>query len=128
MKTITVNLVVATGGQTIYVPVSCRGNVCSVTHVSNIATVEAGTAILSRGTDAVNTVTGPTGGAAAGVTTVGVPDTTNKALIFDPASTTATERVIKAVMNGVIHGGSGIDTLVIEFDDSAYVEQAASEA
>lgn len=130
MKNITVNLVVATGGQTFYIPVPCRGNICSVTHVSNINSVATGTAIFSHGADNddVNTVTIPTDDHAAGVVTVGTPETDDKGLIFDPASSVAGEKVIKVVMDGTIHAGDGIDTFLIEYDDSAYVEQAASEA
>jgi len=128
MKTLTVTLVVATGGQTVYVAVPCRGNVHSATLASNINSVATGTVILSRSTTAVNTITAPTADHAAGVITVGVPDTTNKALIFDPDSATATDNVIKIVFDSTIHAGAGIDTLTIMYDDSAYVEQEASEA
>lgn len=128
MKEITVNFVVATGGETLYIPVPCRGTVKSVKHVSNINSVATGTVICSRATTAVNTVTIPTDDIAAGLVTDGTPDTTNKYLIFDPDSATATDKVIKVVLDSDIHAGAGIDTLLIEFDDGAYVEMAASEA
>lgn len=128
MKTIDVNLVVATGGQTLYIPVPCRGVVVAVKHVSNINSVATGTIIASRSTTAVNTLTVITGDIAAGIVEEGTPDVTNKGLIFDPDSATATDKVIKVVFDSTIHAGAGIDTLEIEFDDSAYVKQTALEA
>jgi hypothetical protein len=58
----------------------------------------------------------------------GVPDTTNKGLIFDPDSATAANKVLKIVFLADLYGADGSVTVSIEFDDAAYVEQAASEA
>jgi len=90
--------------------------------------VATGTVILSRSTTAVNTITVPTGDKAAGTVLDGVPDVTNKDLIFDPDSTTVANKVIKVVADATILASAGNMIFNIEFDDSAYVEEAASEA
>lgn len=129
MKTITVTRELGGGGSEVtYIPVPCRGNVHSAKIASDATMVATGTLIASRAGDAVNTITAPTGDAAAGVVVTGVPDTTNKALIFDPDSATATSKVILLTDDATLHGGAATVVIVIEFDDSAYVEQAASEA
>ena len=83
---------------------------------------------LERAGDTVNLITAPTGNAAAGVVVEGVPDSTNKALIFNPDSDTTTSKVILLTDDATLHGGAATVVVVIEYDDSAYVEQAASEA
>ena len=129
MKTITVTRELGGGGSEItYIPVPCRGNVCSVKVASDATMVATGTLIVGRGGDTVNLVTAPTGNAVAGVVVDGVPDTTNKGLIFDPDSTTAANKVMKLTDDATLHGGAATVVVVIEFDDSAYVAQAASEA
>ena len=118
--------VAATTAQSFYVPVPCRGNVCSVKAVYDAELDADETVTIGRGGTAVNLVT-PTDALAAGNVVDGVPDTTNKALIFDPDSTTAANKVLKiSVPNTVDSAGTLV--LLIEFDDGAYVEQAASEA
>lgn len=116
------------GSEVTYVPVPCRGTVKSVRVVSDLQMDATGTLVVSRGTTAVNTVTVPTGNIAAGVTLDGVPDATNKDLIFDPDSTTATDRVIKIADDAAFLGGAATVTIKIEYDDTAYVAQAALEA
>lgn len=108
---------------TVYVPVPCRGVVAGAQVVWQTNAVEPDdTVILSQSTTAVATATA--------VNTAGlviedaVRDATNKDLVFDPDSSTATETVIKLVANG----GAGISLVTIEFDDFAYIEQTASEA
>jgi len=128
MINIPLTIAVATGEQTIYVAAPCRGNVHSVQLVSNINSVATGTIIASRSTTAVNTLTVPTGDSAAGVLTDGTPDTDYKGLVFDPDSSTVVNQVIKLVWDSTIHAGSGVDHILIKFDDSAYVEEEASEA
>ena len=129
MKTITVSRELGGGGSEVtYIPVPCRGNVNSVKVASDATMVATGTLTVSRAGDTVNLVTAPTGNAAAGVVVEGVPDSTNKALIFDPDSATATSKVLKLTDDATLHGGAATVIIVIEFDDSAYVEQAASEA
>jgi hypothetical protein len=106
---------------TVYVPVPCRGVVVGLK--ANYATnaVEVGdTIIASRGTTAVNTITATlTAGLAQ---EVGVRDATNMDLVFDPD--TAAYSYIKLVANGT----AGVVVVLIEFDESARVAQAALEA
>lgn len=129
MKTITVTRELGGGGSEVtYIPIPCRGNVCSVKVASDAVMVATGTLIVSRAGDTVNLVTAPTGNAAAGVVVEGVPDTTKKGYIFDPDSTTAANKVILLTDDATLHGGPATVVVVIEYDDSAYVAQAASEA
>ena len=129
MQTITfVTEITASGADTRYIPVPARGNVHAVRVACDQAMVATKTIIFSRSATAVNTVTAPTGNTAAGTILDGVPDTTNKGLIFDPDSSTATDQVIKMVVLDAYTGSNGTLTVNIEFDDSAYVAQAASDA
>jgi hypothetical protein len=128
MKDLIFSLEITDAGETHYIPVPCRGIVKAVRVTSDIAMVATGTIIISRGNTAVNTITAPTGDTAAGIILDGVPDTTNKDLIFDPASSTAADKVIKIVADGTLLGAAGTVNFHITFDDSAYVEQVASEA
>jgi hypothetical protein len=95
---------------------------------ANATMVAAGTIIASRDTTAVNTATAPTGDTAAGVKLTGVPDATNKGLVFDPDSSTVANTKIKVVLDTNILGGVANVLLQFEYDDSAFVAQAASEA
>jgi len=128
MKDIYVNLYSAGGVEDYYIPVPCRGVVKSFEVMANATLVATGTIILSRDTTAVNTATAPTGDTAAGTVLTGVPDTTNKGLVFDPDSSTAAHTKIKVSFDTTILGGAANVLLHIAFDDSAYVAQAASEA
>jgi len=118
--------VAATTTQVFYSPVPCRGNVNSVKAVYDAEMDADETITIGRGVTAVNLVT-PTDALAAGNIVDGVPDTTNKALIFDPDSDTAANKVLKiSIPNTVDTAGTMV--LLVEYDDGAYVEQAASEA
>jgi len=128
MKNLVIITELATGGDTRYLPVPCRGNVHSVRVVSDLQMDANGTLTVSQGGTAVNKVTVPTGNVAAGTTLDGVPDATNKALVFDPDSATAANRAIKLVTDGTFHGGAATTTILIKYDDAAYVKQEASEA
>jgi hypothetical protein len=128
MKDIYVNLYSAGGVEDYYIPVPCRGVVKSFEVIANATMVATGTIILARNTTAVNTATAPTGDTAAGTVLTGVPDTTNKGLVFDPDSSTAAYTKIKVSFDTTILGGAANVLLHIVFDDSAYVAQAASEA
>lgn len=120
MKTL---IVEHTDQATTYVPAPCRGTVSKVTCVFQANTVEAGdTVVVSRGSTAVNTVTATN--TAGLVVETGVPDATNKGLVFDPDSSTTANQVLKITDTGA----PGNKILCIEFDDSAYVEQASIEA
>ena len=106
-----------------YIPAPSRGVVCGMRAVWQTGMAGIGdTVTLSRGATAVCAATvSNTDGLD---TEIGVRDATNKDLIFDPTSTTATETVIKVVAAG----GGGAVLLTVEFDDYAYTEQTASEA
>lgn len=128
MKDIYMNLYSAGGVEDYYIPAPCRGVVKSFKAVANATMVATGTIVLARNTTAVNTLTAPTGDAAAGIVVTGVPDTTNKDLVFDPDSTTVANTKIKVSFDTTILGGAANVTLLITYDDSAAVAQAAKEA
>jgi hypothetical protein len=128
MKNLIFSAPIADAGNTFYIPVPCRGTVKSVKVTCDVNMVATGTVILSRSTTAVNTITVPTGDKAAGTNLAGVPDTTNKGLIFDPDSTTAANNVIKVVADATILASAGNMVFNIEYDDSAYVAEASVEA
>ena len=128
MKTLLFSAPIADAGNTFYIPVPCVGVVAKVTVSCDVNMVATGTVVLSRGTTAVNTITVPTGDKAAGTTLDGVQDTTNGQLVFDPASATAANKVIKVVADGTILASAGNMIFSILFDDSAYVTQAPLEA
>lgn len=128
MKDIYVNLYSAGGVEDYYIPVPCRGVVKAMKVVANATMAATGTITASRGTTAVNTATAPTGDTAAGVALDGVPDETNKDLVFDPESSTVANTKIKVSFDTTILGGVANVLLLIKYDDSAYVPQAASEA
>lgn len=108
---------------TVYIPAPCRGCVAEAQAVYQTNAVEPNdTVTISHGANTVNLITAVN---TAGLDVeTGVPDDTYKGSVFDPSSTTATDTVIKAVSAGA----AGIAILTILFDDSAYVEQEASEA
>lgn len=116
------------GNEITYVPVPCKGIVKSVRVVSDLQMDANGTLVVSQGATAVNTVTVPAANVAAGTTLDGVPDATHKDLIFDPDSTTAANRVIKITDDAAFLGGAATITVLIGYDESCYVPQAASEA
>ena len=119
--------VAATTANSFYLPVPCRGVVKAVRAVYSEETDEDETITIERGTTDVNVVTPPADATAEGVSIVGVPDTTNKDLIFDPDSTTAANRVIKVTVPNTFDT-AGLLGLSIDFDSSASVPQTASEA
>jgi len=129
MKKITVvRELTGAGSEIIYVPAPYRGTVKGVKVVSDLQMDATGTLTVSRGATTVNLVTVPAANVAAGVVLAGVPDVTNKDLIFDPDSATAANKVIKIVDDATFLGGAATVTIEIEFDESAYVEQTPSEA
>jgi hypothetical protein len=106
-----------------YVPAPCRGVVAKMTAIFQTNVVEPNdTIIASRDTTAVNTLTAvETAGL---VVENGVPDVTNKGLVFDPADAVPVNRVIKVTSTGA----PGAALVVIEFDEFAYIEQPPLEA
>jgi hypothetical protein len=110
-------------GATIYVPAPCRGCVSGVKAVFQANTVEVNdTIVVARDSTAVNTLT--VVNTAGLVVETGVPDATNKGLIFDPDSTTAVNQVMKITDTG----NPGAKIILIEFDEFAFVAQAPLEA
>ena len=116
-------IVILPSDGTMYIPVPSRGTLKGMRAIYQTDVVEPNdTLIASRATTAVNTLTAVN--TAGLVVETGVPDVTNKGLIFDPGSATATDHVIKLVANGA----AGVAVVDLEYDDSAYVEQSASES
>ena len=115
-------LIALPDASTIYVPAPCRGNLSGMKAVFQTATVEPGDTIIAyRNATAVNTLTAvDTAGL---VVETGVPDATNKGLIFDPADTTAVNQVIKLVNAGA----PGASIVELQFDEYAYVKQTPLE-
>jgi len=113
------------GIETFYFPVPCRGNVHSLKAVFDTAVADNDTVDIQRDSTSVNLIT--TGATTAGKVYTGTPDADDKALIFDPDSETEAYKMLKIVISQL----PTADTVVgicIEYDDGAYVEQAASEA
>lgn len=103
----------------VYVPVPTRGVVKMMKCIANTNTVEVGdTIVASRGATAVNTWTAvETAGL---VVEDGVPDATNKDLVFDPDSTTAANQSILLTPTGA----PGSVTVMIGYDPYATVVEA----
>ena len=133
MKTIYVMRELTGGGEEVtIVPVPCRGTVHAVRVVSDREMVATGKIKVGRGDIAtaayiVNTVTVPTGNTAAGTVLDGVPDDDYKGLIFDPDSDTSRENSMWIEDDGTLHDDAATVTIMITFDNSAFVEQKASE-
>ena len=109
-----------------YIPVPCRGRVVSFRVAHSTITDADELFTLFWGTNAVSVCT-PTDALAAGTVIDGVMDATYGDTIFDPDSTTATYKVFH-IDNLVTLDAGGVLTVFIEFDESASVTQAASEA
>ena len=115
-------LALVTSGTVSYVPAPSRGCVSGVKAVWQTAAVTVNdTVTIARGGTTVNLVTAVGGDGL--IVETGVPDATNKGLVFDPASTTATEQVLKVTVSA---GGACL--VLIEFDEYAYVTQTPLEA
>lgn len=133
MKTIYVMRELTGGGEEVtIVPVPCRGTVHAVRVVSDLQMDAGGTLKIGRGdvdtaAYVVNTVMVPTGDTAAGTALDGVSDTTYGDLIFDPDSDTARENSMWIEDDATLHAGAATVTIMVTFDDSAYIEEEASE-
>ncbi len=100
----------------VYVPVPTRGIVKEMKCVFNTNTVEVNdTIVASRGATAVNTITATN--TAGLVVETGVPNSTNKDLVFDPLSTTEAHKSILLTPTG----SPGSATVMIGFDPYATV-------
>ena len=103
----------------VYVPVPCRGIVKEMKCAACTDAVQANdTIVASRGATAVNTWTAvETAGL---VVEAGVPDATNKDLVFDPDSATAVNKEILLTPTGA----PGLCMVMIGFDPYATVVEA----
>lgn len=134
MQTITVvRELTGAGTEVTYIPVPSRGTVHSVRVASDLQMDIGGTLKFGRGAVAVaanlvNTVTVPAVAVAAGTILDGVPDATYKGNVFDPDSATAAHQCILMQDDATFLGGAGTIVVSIEYDDSAYIAQAALEA
>lgn len=128
MKTLAFTFEVATTtAKAMYLPAPCRGTIASCKAAYGAESDADEVITITHNATAVATLTPAGGGEAAGTVITGVMDPTNGQLIFDPASSTAAERMIKVSVTTATDAGCTIG-LIIEFDDGAYVTQAASEA
>lgn len=119
--------VAATTAKDVYFPVPCRGVVSAAYAVYSEETDLDETIDIQRGSTSVNLITPPADATAEGITITGVPDTTNKALVFDPDSETVANKVMKISMPNTFDT-AGMIGLKILYDNSAYIEQTALEA
>jgi hypothetical protein len=115
----------AAGIETFYFPVPCRGVVHSLKAAFDTAVAADDTVDIQRDSTSVNLIT--TGATTAGKVYTGTPDATNKDLVFDPDSSTEAYKMLKIVISALATKNTVVG-ITIEYDDSAYVEQAASEA
>lgn len=125
MKYINLMIMGGTSAVTAYHPVPCRGTVKSLKAAFGKAVASDDTITLSRSTTAVNTLT--TGATTAGEVYTGTPDSDNNQLVFDPDSDTDAYKVIKIAISALASASTPVN-MTIEYDDSAYVTQDASEA
>lgn len=116
---------VSIGIETFYFPVPCRGIVKSMKTVFDTAPANNDTVDIQRASTSVNKVT--TGATDTGKVYTGTPNTTNKDLIFDPESDTEANKMLRIVISQLVTKNTVIG-ITIEYDDSAAVVQAASEA
>lgn len=119
--------VAATTAKDVYVPVPCRGTIAA-THVCYSEELDADETVdFQRDTTSVNLYTPPSDALTEGTVDDGVPDTTNSQLVFDPASSTEAYKRIKISMPNTFDT-VGMLGIIIDYDESAVVTQAASEA
>jgi len=104
-----------TTAQDFYLPVPKRGIVKGAKAVYSEETNTDETIDLLRDTTSVCLVTPPATSTAEGVEIDGVPDTTNKDLVFDPDSDTAAYKRIKISTPNTFNT-AGIAGLIIEYD------------
>ena len=133
MKDIILITEVVAAGDIRYIPVPCRGIVHSIRLACDTEMVATGTLKVGRGDPTtaaycVNTATVLTGNTAIGVILDGVKDTDYGDLVFDPDSSTAANRVLWIENDSTLVGGGATLAIRIRFNDSAYIEQEASEA
>ena len=100
-----------------------RGVVVGLYGAFSETVAAADTVDAQRGSDSVNLITVGAANVAEGVLLTGTRDTTNKELIFDPDSSTATHKVIKLSISALETNPTTFNGY-IEFDDMAIVDQS----
>ena len=110
-----------------YLPVPVRGIIKQAFMAHDQETDIDEVVSLMRGATVVNAITPASNATAEGVSVEGVPDTTNGNLVFDPASATAANRVIRISIPNTFDAGGNLG-LTILYDDGAAIPQDASEA
>jgi len=127
MKQINVMIpIAATTANSFYVAVPCKGIVKGGRMAYSEITDADETVTIEQGADDVLVFT-PTDALAEGTKIAGVRDTTYGDLIFDPASATVDEQVLKVTVPNTFDT-AGVLSLSIDYDDSCAITQAASEA
>lgn len=106
----------------VYIPVPCRGIVVGLYGAFSETVAADDTVDLLRGASSVNKITVGAANVAEGVLLTGTRDTTYKELIFDPASTTAANKVFKLSISALETNPTTFNGW-IEFDEFAIVEQ-----
>jgi hypothetical protein len=106
-----------------YIPVPCRGIVVALKGSFSEIVAANDTVDVLRGATSVNLITVGAANVAEGVLLTGTPDTTNKDLIFDPASATATHRVFKISIS-TLETDPTTFSGYIDFDNFALVDQS----
>ena len=105
-----------------YIPVPCRGIVVGLYGAFSETVAFDDTVSVLRGASSVNLITVGADNVAEGVLLTGTRDTTNKELIFDPDSATATHKVFKIAISAVLTNPTTFNGY-IDFDEFALVDQ-----
>jgi len=106
-----------------YIPVPCRGIVVALKGCFSEAVAANDTVNVLRGATSVNLITVGAANVAEGVLLTGTPDTTSHELIFDPASATAANKVLKIAISTLETNPTTFNGYV-EFDNFALVDQS----
>lgn len=105
-----------------YIPAPCRGIVVGLYGCFSETVAADDTVDVQRGTTSVNLITVGAANVAEGVLLTGTRDTTNKELIFDPASSTAAYTRLKIAISTLETNPTTFNGY-IDFDDFALVSQ-----
>jgi len=120
MKTINISITGGTAAATSYVLAPARGVVVAVRATFSKTIAAADTVTVSRGSDTVNLITA--GATTAGKVYTGTPDSTYKELIFDPASATEANKMIKVAISALESTLTEVN-IEITFDEFALQTQ-----
>ena len=101
-----------------YIPVPARGIVVEFKGSFSETVAADDTVDLLQGSNSVNKITVGAANVAEGVVLTGTRDTTNKELIFDPASSTAANKVIKISISALVTNPTTFNGYIL-FDDMA---------